>query len=86
MMSSLPEFPFTAVTGQSNYKLALKLRSSGKLIFVNRLGQRGLELLPRDFAERIVDGAANIVDYGVAYDYGLQSLISTRDEKLDGGH
>jgi hypothetical protein len=64
-------------------KLALKLRSSGKLIFVNQLGRRVQELLPGDFAEQILDGAASIVHYGVAYDCGLQSLILTRDEKLD---
>jgi hypothetical protein len=64
-------------------KLALKLRSSGKLIFVDQLGRKVQELLPEAIAGRIIDGTASIVDYGVAYDHGLQSLISERDERFD---
>lgn len=78
---------FVGEDGQTmTCKLALKLRSSGKLIFVNQLGRRVQELLPEEFAELILDGGATILSYGVAYDYGLQSLILTRDKKLDGEH
>ncbi len=62
-------------------KLALKLRSSRKLIFVDRLGRKVQELLPEQLAERIVDGSAAIVDFGVAFDDTLRRLIVERREQ-----
>ncbi len=61
-------------------KLGLKLKSSRKLIFVDRLGRKVQELLPEHLAERIVEGSAVITDYGVAFDDTLQRLIIDRSE------
>ncbi len=67
--------------GKITCKLALKLRSSRKLIFVDRLGRKVQELLPEHLAERIVDGSAAIVDFGVAFDDTLRRLIVERREQ-----
>jgi hypothetical protein len=63
-------------------KLGLKLKSSRKLIFVDRLGRKVQELLPEHLAERIVEGSAVITDYGVAFDDTLQRLIIDRSEQV----
>ena len=61
-------------------KLGLKLKSSRRLIFVDRLGRKVQELLPEHLAERIVDGRAAIANYGVAFDDTLRRLIIDRSE------
>jgi hypothetical protein len=63
-------------------KLGLRIKSSGKLIFVDSLGRKVMEFLPRQLAERIVDGSAAIVDFGVAFDETLGNLIVERSEKI----
>jgi len=63
-------------------KLGLKLKSSGKLIFIDRLGRKVQDLLPEQLAERIVDGSAAIADYGVAFDDTLGRLITDRSEQV----
>ncbi len=63
-------------------KLGLKLKSSGKMIFVDHLGRKMCELLPEDLATRIIDGSAGILDYGVAFDDTLRDLIVERSEKI----
>lgn len=64
-------------------KLGLRIKSTGKLIFVDGLGRKVTELAPSKLADCIVDGSASILDYGVAFDDTLASLISDRSEKLD---
>ena len=72
----------TADDGKHACKLGLKLKSSQKMIFVDRLGQKVAEMFPADLAARIVEGSARIIDYGVAFDDTLQSLILDRSEKI----
>jgi len=66
-----------------NCKLGLKIKSSGKLIFIDRLGRKVDELLPEQLAERIINGSASISDYGVAFDDTLGRLITDRSEQVN---
>jgi len=63
-------------------KLGLRIKSTGKLIFVDSLGRKVAEFHRLELAERIVDGSASILDYGVAFDETLASLINQRSEKI----
>ncbi len=63
-------------------KLGLRLKSSGKMIFVDSLGRKVAELHSQELAEKIVDGSASILDYGVAFDSTLSGLINERSEKI----
>lgn len=63
-------------------QLGLKIRSSQKMIFIDQLGQKVAEMLPADLAARLVEGQARIIDYGVAFDDALQSLILDRSGKI----
>lgn len=67
---------------QVTAKLGLKLKSSGKMIFVDRFGAKLAEFLPGQLVERILEGSAAVVNYGVAFDDTLQSLIIDRSDKL----
>jgi hypothetical protein len=63
-------------------KLGLRIKSTGKLIFVDSLGRKVIEFQPRQLAESIVDGSASIVDFGIAFDETLGHLIVERSEKI----
>ncbi len=63
-------------------KLGLRLKSSGKMIFVDNLGRKVIELRSVELAERIVDGNAAILDFGVAFDSTLSGLINERSERI----
>ncbi len=63
-------------------KLGLRIKSTGKLIFVDSLGRKVAEFHQMALAERIVDGSASIMDYGVAFDETLASLVHERSEKI----
>ncbi len=63
-------------------KLGLKLKSSGKMIFVDRFGAKVAEFLPAQLARSVRDGNAVIRNFGVAFDDTLQSLIIDRSDKL----
>jgi len=65
-------------------KLGLKLKSSGKMIFVDRFGRKMQELMPEQLAEQIIDGSASISDYGIAFDETLGRLIADRGEQFQG--
>jgi hypothetical protein len=65
-------------------KLGLRLKSSGKMVFVDSLGRKVAEFRQRELAEKIVDGSAAILDYGVAFDSTLGDLINERSEKIFG--
>jgi hypothetical protein len=65
-----------------NCKLGLRLKSSGKMIFVDSLGRKLAEFQPMELAEKVVDGSASILDYGVAFDDTLGGLINQRSEKI----
>lgn len=64
-------------------KLGLKLRSTQKMIFVDRLGQKVAEMKTDELAVRIVEGSARIIDRGVAFEDTLQSLISDHAGKIN---
>jgi hypothetical protein len=55
-------------------RLALVLRSSRKLVFVDGVGRKVVELLPGELAERVVAGSAQVLDYGASFDETLQGL------------
>jgi hypothetical protein len=63
-------------------RLGLKIKSNGKLIFVDRLGRKVLELLPDELATHLVTGSAAITDYGVAFDDSLGMLINEHSERI----
>ncbi len=58
--------------------LSLKLKRTGKLVFADRTGRRVAEYLPEEFAARINDGTAKIIDYGATGDKRLDDLRWTR--------
>lgn len=62
-------------------KLGLKLKSTRKLIFVDRFGDKLAEFRREDLAQQIVQGNAGILDFGVAFDDTLQNLITERNKK-----
>ncbi len=64
-------------------KFGLKLKNNQKMIFVDHLGQKVAAMLPDELAARIVDGSANIIDHGVAFEDTLQSLLLDRSEKIN---
>lgn len=63
-------------------KLGLKLKSSGKLIFVDGFGRKLAQFLPDELAEKMVEGGAAIADFGVAFDDTLSGLITERSDKI----
>ena len=58
--------------------LSLKLKRTGKLVFADRTGRRVAEHLPEEFAERLQEGSAKIIDYGATGDKRLDDLRWTR--------
>ncbi len=58
-------------------ELALILRSSRKLIFVDRFGRRVAELQPGDLAARVVDGSAQVLNFGLTFDETLERVIGS---------
>ncbi len=68
--------------GRVSCKLGLRLKSSGKMIFVDSLGRKLAQFTDHELAEKIVDGSASILDYGVAFDETLGGLINERSEKI----
>jgi hypothetical protein len=63
-------------------RLALVLRSTRRLFFVDDLGRKVAALMPEDLAARIVEGSAQILDYGLGFDEPLQSLIEGRSQSM----
>lgn len=64
-------------------KLGLKLKSTQKMIFVDRFGQKIAEMRPDELAARIVEGSARVIDHGIAFEDTLQSLIIDRSGKIN---
>ncbi len=62
-------------------ELALVLRSSRKMIFVDRFGKRAAELDPGDLAGRVVDGSAQILSFGLTFHQTLERVID-HDNRL----
>lgn len=64
-------------------KLGLKLKSTQKMIFVDKFGQKVAEMRPTELAIRIVEGSARVIDQGVAFEDTLQSLILNHSVKIN---
>lgn len=54
--------------------LALKLKSSRKLVFVDRNGRKVAEFTLRQLSEKVLDGSAGIINYGTSFDKTLEAL------------
>ncbi|MBA56240.1 MAG: hypothetical protein CMK89_17455 [Pseudomonadales bacterium] len=69
--------------GEQRCKLAVKIRASEKLVFVNRLGIKVLDITRQDLARLLVHGAVTILDTGAAFDSTLERVVRTlqRDNK-----
>ncbi|KOR30969.1 hypothetical protein TI04_03265 [Achromatium sp. WMS2] len=63
-------------------KLALKLRTTKKMIFVDGIGQKVAEMLEAELANQIVEGNAHIIDQGTDFEDTLRSLITDRIGKI----
>jgi hypothetical protein len=62
--------------GQSQrLKLAVKLPSTGKLIFVDREGIRRAEMVNDQFAARLLDGSASILSQGPQFEDTLAKVV-----------
>jgi hypothetical protein len=66
-------------------QLALVLRSTRKMVFVDHIGRRVAELRPEELAARVVEGSAQVRDYGVAFDEKLHQLIKQRSDAMPDG-
>ncbi|RLT99308.1 DUF1631 family protein [Ketobacter sp.] len=63
--------------GEQRCKLAVKIRATEKLVFVNRLGIKALEITRQDLARLLVYGAVTILDTGAAFDSTLEQVVRT---------
>jgi hypothetical protein len=63
-------------------KLALVLRSSRKMVFVDHIGRRVAELQPEQLAARVCEGSAVVRDFGTAFDEQLHRLIEERSDAM----
>jgi hypothetical protein len=63
-------------TGQLQWlKLAVKLQTSGKLIFVDREGIRRAELSRDQLVERLLDGSAQVIEQGPHFEDSLSRVV-----------
>lgn len=58
-------------------KLAVKLPSSGKMIFVDREGVRRAEFAPDAFSARLLDGSLRILDQGPQFEDTLARVVGS---------
>lgn len=66
--------------GEERCKLAVKLRGRDKLIFVNRLGVKVLEIDCQQLAELLARGLVSIVDTGEKFDNTLERVVRSIQE------
>lgn len=68
--------------GEQRCKLAVKIRGRDKLVFVNRVGIKILEINKQELARLLVYGAVSILDTGAAFDSTLERVVrSIQKEK-----
>ncbi|MGB3622795.1 MAG: DUF1631 family protein [Ketobacter sp.] len=68
--------------GELRCKLAVKIRGRDKLVFVNRVGIKILEIDKQELARLMVYGAVSILDTGSAFDSTLERVVrSIQKEK-----
>lgn len=63
--------------GEQRCKLAVKIKATEKLVFVNRLGIKVLDITRQDLARLLVHGAVTILDTGAAFDSTLERVVRT---------
>lgn len=63
--------------GEQRCKLAVKIRASEKMVFVNRLGIKVLDIQRQELARLLVHGAVTILDTGAAFDSTLERVVRT---------
>lgn len=56
-------------------KLAVKMKATSKLIFVNRLGLKELDITQSELAEKIAAGEVTIQDTGAQFDSALERVV-----------
>lgn len=66
--------------GEERCKLAVRLRGRDKLIFVNRLGVKVLEIDRQPLAELLARGLVTIVDTGQKFDNTLERVVRSIQE------
>lgn len=66
--------------GEERCKLAVKIRGRDKLIFVNRLGVKVLEIERLQLAELLARGMVSIVDTGQKFDNTLERVVRSIQE------
>ena len=71
-MSFTDEFGETA-----RCKLAVKMKSSGRYIFVNTAGIKDRELQRDELIEHLMNGSASIVNLGVQFEDTLAQVVSS---------
>jgi hypothetical protein len=54
--------------------LSMKLKSTGKLVFVDRTGRKIAEYQPEQLAEKVIQGSATVIDYEAATDKRMDDL------------
>lgn len=68
--------------GEQRCKLAVKIRASDKMVFVNRLGIKVLDITRLELARLLVHGAVTILDTGAGFDSTLERVVrSIQKEK-----
>lgn len=67
--------------GEERCKLAVRLRGRDKLIFVNRLGVKVLEIDRQPLAELLARGLVTIVDTGQKFDNTLERVVRSIQEE-----
>jgi len=79
-MGSIVEF--TDEFGETaRCKLAVKMKSSGRYIFVNNAGIKERELQSDDLIEQLMNGSANIVNLGIQFEDTLAQVVSSLRKK-----
>lgn len=69
--------------GEQRCKLAVKIRATEKLVFVNRLGIKVLDITRQDLARLLVHGAVTVLDTGAAFDSTLERVVRTLQREKD---
>jgi len=64
-------------------KISFILKSTGKLVFANELGMKTRECSRDQLALEIVDGRANINDWGSQFENRLESLVVGQKEEIN---
>lgn len=63
-------------------KLGLVLQSTKKMIFIDRKGSQVFETYREDLYDLLCDRKASVIDFGVAFESTLESLVVDRRNKL----